>query len=168
FGPSLEYYCAQRGLRFGQDLYFIYRWPAPIPENPSRERYVDITYRMTPATIKDKEYPSAACSDGDTIWAMKPRADKPRPTNPLANMFHPECDLIAVQTGETEIYQHRAVAQQWSRITEIKLATQRHRIGELEREVAVMEQNHALQNTVIGRLQQANAGLNRQLAMTRQ
>ncbi|KAH7063931.1 hypothetical protein BKA63DRAFT_378705, partial [Paraphoma chrysanthemicola] len=173
FGPSLEYYCAQRGLRFGHDLQFIYRWPAPTPNKPHRERYVDIAYRLTPVMIKDKEYPSTACKDGDTIYVMKPRpgtSNKPdgkQVNNPMANMLQLECQPLDIQTGETT-YQHRAVAQQWSQITDIQLAAHRRLILELERSLGQMEQVRAMQNTVISRLQQNNAGLNRQLAMTRQ
>jgi hypothetical protein len=94
FGPRLEFYCAERGKRFGADWKFVFKYRAPTDENPNAVRYADLTYDLTPAQVFDKDYPTAAMRDGDTIiCARNPRID--------------------IQNGETTVWQDPDINRKW-------------------------------------------------------
>ena len=173
FGPRLEYYCAKRDIRLGSDITFIYRYPAPIPEKPLRQRYLEITSNTTPAMIKDKEYPSVAIQDGDMIFAVKRQFRLPVPNKGNANesqyeLVQVECQCIDIQDGETHAAPMYPDANQaWYKDVENTIAAQRKRMAELDNMIARQTQNTMFLARVVQELETANAQLRAQVALLR-
>jgi hypothetical protein len=173
FGPRLNLYCQQRRKRYGLDWKIIYRYPAPTPENPTRIRYYDLSWTMTPNHLVDKEYPGMAMKDGDTIHVMEacdPAVNKGNIPNIVDVDVGPqvECQRILIQEGETQVFQHKAVMDAWYNDAEQKLSMYRRQTGELQNTLARERQMLAQAQNVINDLENRNRMLMGQTALLRQ
>lgn len=132
FGPRLEYYCAQRGMRFGLDAKFIYKYAAPTPSKPQRKKYFDLLYHTTPNMCFDREYPSARLGDGDTLLVCRRRQQGQQP-QPDPQSAEKEDEMLGTQlsvprididivNGERTIYQGEDVNVAWYRDADARLS----------------------------------------------
>jgi hypothetical protein len=173
FGPRLNLYCQQRRKRYGLDWKIIYRYPAPTPENPTRTRYYNLSWTMTPNHLNDKEYPGMAMKDGDTIHVMDardPAVNKGNIPNVADVDVGPqvECQRILIQDGETQVFQHKAVIDAWYNDAEQKLSMYRRQTGELQNTLAKERQMLAQAQNAINDLENRNRVLMGQAALLRQ
>jgi hypothetical protein len=157
FGPRLAYYCAQRGARYGVDWKFIYRYPAPTPENPQRQKYFDITYNMKPVHAQDREYPEHAMRNGDTVYVVGRRADMPASGDDVGEQI--ECQRIAIQNGETPIYQDKSVNDRWYKDVDHQLSVVRNQLSNMRNAVLQARQLRATHETRIAELEAVNTVL---------
>jgi hypothetical protein len=165
FGPRLAYYCAQRGTRYGTDWKFVYQYPAPTPEKPHRQKYFDITYNMKPVHAQDREYPGHAMRDGDTIFVVGRRPDAPANEDNIGEQI--ECQHIAIQNGETPIYQDKGVNDAWYKDAERQLSVTRNQLGNMRNAALQARQLRATHETRIAELEAVNAVLRGEVEILR-
>jgi hypothetical protein len=155
FGPRLEYYCAERGKRFGTDWKFVFKYRAPTDENPNAVRYADLTYDLTPAQVFDEDYPTAAMRDGDTIICA--RNPMPGETNELQSALG--CQRIDVQNGETTVWQDPDINRKWYQDLEASQAATKRQIALIHTVNKSLKHKDVLNQGQMTTLQNENAEL---------
>jgi hypothetical protein len=168
FGPRFDYFCTQRGKRYGPDWKFVFKYPAPAPHNPTRQKYFDLKYTMMPVGCRDKEYPGAAMRSGDTILVVFRRPGAPVPViddEELGTQL--ECQTISIQGGETEIWQSPDVNHAWFRNADRDLAVTRYQLGMHHNELVKMRNVQFHRENLVAGLQAQNAQLKAEVEMLR-
>jgi hypothetical protein len=155
FGPRLEYYCAERGKRFGADWKFVYKYRAPTDENPNAVRYADLTYDLTPAQVFDKDYLTAAMHDGDTIICA--RNPMPGEVNELQSALG--CQRIDIQNGETTVWQDHDINRKWYQDLEASQAATKKQIAFIHSVNKNLRHKEVLNQGQMTTLQNENAQL---------
>ncbi|CAO2651433.1 Nn.00g040030.m01.CDS01 [Neocucurbitaria sp. VM-36] len=161
FGPRLDAYCQHRKKQYGVDWIFIYCYRAATEENKDREKYINITYNMTPDDVKDEEYPGMAIADMDTIFVMKARprsltmaenenTERDASLSPLGSQASSE--EISIMNGETSIYQDGKTITHWFLHSQKKLIEFRNETGELKSTVAMQAKTMAEQEKKLSEL----------------
>jgi len=168
FGPRLEYYCTQRGKRYGTDWKFIFKYPAPTSLNPAREKYFDLKYNMMPAGCRDIDYPGCAMRDGDTLVVLTRRAGSASGDNDDKLGTQVECQRICIQNGETEIWQAPDINGEWYRNADADLADTRRNLAMYHNELVRLRTAQAHRGNVIAALQAQNMQLRGEIEMLRQ
>ncbi|KAF2821507.1 hypothetical protein CC86DRAFT_105424 [Ophiobolus disseminans] len=166
FGPRLEYYCQARGKRLNVDWKFIYKYPAPTDANLARRRYLDLAWNVTPAMVRDKEYPACAIKDGDTIYVVNRRT----PIDPEADDIGTQLGVqrIYIRDGEMKIWQKRDINEAWYRHAEQTALTSRNENANLKNLISKMGNDHARLESQMAHLITRNAQLQNENAMLRQ
>ncbi|KAJ8105450.1 hypothetical protein OPT61_g10170 [Boeremia exigua] len=133
FGPHLAAYCSHRGKQYGADWTFVYRYLAGTQEDPTRQLQIKLTYDLTPADVKDVNYPNVMLRDLNTIHVMHAH---PTPSHG-AHLPYATVDLL---NGETTVYQNPDVTAHWYRAVEHDLrstvARQQNQLAVQARELA--------------------------------
>lgn len=155
FGPRLNYYCEVRNKRYNVDYKFMYKYPAPTPGNLTRKRYYDITWNVTPAQLRDNEYPGSALKDGDTIWVLHPRS----PIGDNADELGTQLAVQRIHIRDGETFQDPGVMDAWYGNAESTLASARNEIAELKNQLAAHEQALKARGTQVQELAARNAQL---------
>ncbi len=117
FGPGLDVYCANRGKIYGTEWMFVYRYEAGTQEDPHRHMQITLTWDMTPADVKDEDFPGMAMRNVDTIYVMQAKPpsllsnkDGNGMPSPGPQVEYREIELLY---GETILYQKPDVSRQW-------------------------------------------------------
>jgi hypothetical protein len=170
FGPRLEYYCSQRGKRYGSDWKIVFKYPAPTPLNPNRRKYFDLQYNMKPIGCRDKDHLSCAMRDGDTLLVVTRRAGntsvQDNDETELGTQI--ECQHISIQNGETEVWQAPDVNHAWFRNADKELAITRHQLSLHHDELLQMRNMQLHRENAIAALQAQNLQLKGEIEMLRQ
>ncbi|KAF1917551.1 hypothetical protein BDU57DRAFT_546802 [Ampelomyces quisqualis] len=171
FGPRLEYYCAQRGKRYGIDWKFLFKYDAPIAGNAGRKKYFDLLWNMTPRGCLDHEYPHAAMRDGDTLLVVNRRPITAQVEHDdLGTALEPQ--RILFKNGEdpntkSDIHQNLAVNADWYKEAERSLFAAKKDITAMRDQIGHLRYLHREDVNIIGELQQVNAQLKHHLAVVR-
>ncbi|KAH5176357.1 hypothetical protein HBH77_198970 [Parastagonospora nodorum] len=168
FGPRLEYYCAQRGKRYGTDWKFIFKYPAPMPLHPNREKFFDIKYNMKPAGCYDKDYPGCSMRDGDMLVVVTRRASSASDDNDAELGTQIECQRICIQNGETEIWQAPDINSEWYRNADADLANTRRQLAMYHNDLVQLRAMQAHRENTDTGLQAQNMQLKGEIEMLRQ
>jgi hypothetical protein len=171
FGPRLDYFCSQRGKRYGYDWKVLFKYRAPTPADPNNEKYFDLHYTMTPALCRDKEFPGAAMRDGDTIIVVNRRASACLPDSKDQDLelgTQIACQRIDIQNGETPIFQNPDVNREWYRTADNSLITQRNQLGDQHTRLVHYGQVITQRGDLIRQLQVQNGQLQQEITMLRQ
>jgi len=166
FGPRLHYYCQLRGKRFGIDWKFIYKYPAPTDQKRDRKRFLDLTWTVTPAQVKDKEYPGHALKDGDTIFVVNRRT----PVDPKADELGPQVDVqrVHIQDGETTVWQKPETLALWYKNADKTLQAARNEVADLQTLVKKMGNAQSHLENQMAQLISRNTQLHHENQMLRQ
>jgi hypothetical protein len=168
FGPRLEYYCTKRGKRYGTDWKFIFKYPAPMPLHPNREKFFDIKYNMKPVGCYDKDYPGCSMRDGDTLVVVTRRASSASDDNDAELGTQIECQRICIQNGETEIWQAPDINSEWYRNADADLANTRRQLAMYHNDLVQLRVMQAHRENTITGLQARNMQLKGEIEMLRQ
>lgn len=169
FGPRLDYYCTQRGKRYGHDWKIVFRYPAPTRSNPDAYKYFDLTYTMTPALCRDKAYPGGALRNNDTIIVVTRRDSAgPSDSEDTELITQIECQRIDIQNGETRVWQAPNVNYEWYRAADKALIMQRNQLGMQHNELVRLRQGTILRDNAIADLQTQNAQMQQEIGRLRQ
>jgi hypothetical protein len=170
FGPRLDYFCSQRGTRYGYDWKVLYKYRAPTPTDPNNEKYFDLHYTMTPALCRDKEFPGAAMRDGDTIHVVNRRASAYGPDDKKDIDIGTQiaCQRIHIQNGETQIFQDPDVEREWYSTVDRSLINQRNQVGDQHNQIVHYGQVIQQRGDMIRQLQLQNGQLQQEITFLRQ
>ncbi|KAJ4986718.1 hypothetical protein SVAN01_07777 [Stagonosporopsis vannaccii] len=121
FGPHLNAYCIHRGKEYGLHWMFVYRYKAATPVDPDQHMRITLTWDMTPADVKDDDFPGTAMRTMDTIFVMQakplthaaekddlPKADQMQSPGPQVPVSY-----VDMLHGDTRLFQSSDVNREW-------------------------------------------------------
>jgi hypothetical protein len=157
FGPRLDAYCQQRDKQYGKDWVFVYQYALGRKGGGESEKYIKITYDMTPEDVKDNEQPHIKLRDMDTISVMKAKqyttmdANKKNgvetPLSPIGSQVsEDEVDII---DGETRVFQNAGTISEWQRKCEEKMGQYQECVVQLKQYIARQKEKLAKQEKMI-------------------
>jgi hypothetical protein len=157
FGPRLDAYCQQRDKQYGKDWVFVYQYALGRKGGGESEKYIKITYDMTPEDVKDNEQPHIKLRDMDTISVMKAKqytamdANKKNsvetPLSPIGSQVsEDEVDII---DGETRVFQNAGTISEWQRKCEDKMGEYQAYVVQLEQYIVRQKEKLAKQEKMI-------------------
>jgi hypothetical protein len=167
FGPRLDAYCQQRDKQYGKDWVFVYQYALGRKGGGECEKYIKLTYDMTPEDVKDNEQPHITLRDMDSISVMKTKqyaamdANKKNgvetPLSPIGSQVSE--DEVDIVDGETRVYQNAGTISDWQRACENKLGEMQAYTVELKQYIARQKDKIAKQEATISDLETRNMNM---------
>jgi hypothetical protein len=126
----------------------VYQYALGRKGGGERERYIKVTYDMTPEDVHDVEMPHVKLRDMDTISVMKAKHYATMDVNNKNGMKTPlspvgsqvsEAD-VEITHGETRVYQNAGTINKWQALCENKMREMQARMTQLDTIVKLQKQ----------------------------
>jgi hypothetical protein len=139
----------------------VYHYALGHKGGGEREKYIKITYDMTPENVHDPEQPNIKLRDMDTISVMKAKqyaamdANKKNgvetPLSPIGSQVSE--NEIEITAGETRVFQNAGTINEWQRLCENKLGEMQLQMAQLNNTIQQQRQKLAKQEVTIAELE---------------